>query len=176
MSGKYEEYILAIDSSIDIYNGNLASFTTLLPTRFKDIEAAQLVDITLPAPGNLTYEFMSIEGFNQLCGPSGGMNFAFCKIVLPDKAANVYVADTNTYNYDYVPLNNPIAALDRLNVKFVDGTGNLVPQAHPCNFQLRILQKKDNSIWGYGDERVENLLDLKDNYAYRRVPRARRTK
>ena len=167
----YKEYIIAIDSSTDIYTGNLSSFICLLPTRFKNIEAAQLVDITLPSIANMYYEYLAIEGFNQISGPSGGMNFAFAKITLDGVGNETFVADTNTYNYDYIQLGNPIAALDRLQVSFVDARANLVIQTAPCNFQLRILKKEDSSIYGYGDAKSTNQNSTD---TYKKVPRARR--
>jgi hypothetical protein len=167
----YKEYIIAIDSSTDIYNGNLSSFTCLLPTRFKNIEAVQLVDITLPSIANMYYEYLAIEGLNQISGPSGGMNFAFAKITLDGVGNSVFVADTNTYNYDYIRLGNPIAGIDRLQVSFVDARANLVTQSAPCNFQLRMLKKEDSSIYGYGDELTPNQNVPE---TYRKVPRARR--
>ena len=165
----YKEYIISIDSSTDIYTGNLSSFVCLLPTRYKNVEAAQLVDITLPSIANMYYEYLAIEGFNQISGPSGGMNFAFAKITLDGKGNEVFVADTNTYNYDYVRLGNPIAALDRLQVSFVDARGNLVPQTDSCNFQLRILKKEDSSIYGYDGGTNQNFTNT-----YKKVPKARR--
>ena len=171
MTGIYKEYLIAIDSSTDIYNGNLTSFTCLLPTRLKNIEAAQLIDITLPGVSNLFYEYLSIEGFNQICGPTGGMNFAFAKITLDGVGNAIFVADTNTYNYDYIRLGNPIAALDRLQVSFVDSRANLINQTAPCNFQIRLLKKEDSSIYGYGDEFTPNQ-NIPENY--KKVPRARR--
>ena len=130
-----------------------------------------MIDITLPSIANMYYEFLSIEHLNQLSGPSGGMNFAFAKITLDGKGNSVFVADTNTYNYDYVRLGNPIASLDRLQVSFVDSRGNLVHQTEACNFQLRMVKKEDSSIYGYGDEVFYNQ-DYPDTY--KKVPRARR--
>lgn len=144
----YKEYVIAIDSATDIYTGNLSSFVCLLPTRYKNISAAQLIDITLPGTSNVYYEYLAIEGFNQISGPSGGMNFAFAKILLDGTNANVYVADHFTYDYDYIRLGNPIAAIDRLQVSFVDAHANLIPQSAPCNFQLMLLKKDDESLYG----------------------------
>lgn len=144
----YKEYVIAVDSSTDIYTGNVSSFTCLLPTKYKTIEAVQLIDITLPGISNVYYEYLSIEGFNQISSPSGGMNFAFAKILLDGKASNVYVADHFTYDYDYIHLGNPIAGLDRLRVSFVDSTGEIVPQPGPCNFQLLMLKREDESLYG----------------------------
>lgn len=144
----YKEYVIAIDSATDIYTGNLSSFVCLLPTRYKNIHAAQLIDITLPGTSNVYYEYLAIEGFNQISGPSGGMNFAFAKILLDGTNANVYVADHFTYDYDYIRLGNPIAAIDRLQISFVDAHANLIPQSAPCNFQLMLLKKNDESLYG----------------------------
>ena len=144
----FKEYSISIDSSVDIYNGNLTSFICLLPTRYKNIEAAQLIDITVPGISNVFYEYIAIEDFNQISGPTGGVNFAFAKISL-DGTNNPYISvPPLTYNYDYIRLGNPIAALDRLQVSFVDAHGNLVSQPSACNFQLRILQQEDESLWG----------------------------
>jgi hypothetical protein len=144
-----KEYLISVDSSIDIYNGNLSSFTTLLPTRYNKIYAAQLIDIMLPGIANVYYEYISINNFNQISGPSGGVNFAFAKIPLNGSANSVVYSDTNGYNFDYVVLQNPIATLDRLSVSFVDGHGNLVPQSNACTFQLRLLTA-DLSPFGGG--------------------------
>ena len=134
-----KEYVISVDSSIDIYNGNLSSFTTLLPTRYHNVWAAQLIDVVLPGIPNIFYEYMSLAQFNQISGPSGGVNFAFAKIPLNGSGNVAIFADTNGYNYDYVRLENPIATLDRLRVSFVDGRGNLIPQSNGCTFQLRLL-------------------------------------
>lgn len=134
-----KEYIVSVDSQHDIYNGNLTSFTTLLQSRYKNVVAAQLIDITLPGIANTYYEYMSLEGFNQISSPTAGTNFAFAKIRLDGTANRVIFADTNGYNYSYVNLENSIATLDRLTVSFVDGVGNLVPQPFPCTFQIRFL-------------------------------------
>lgn len=166
----YKEYVVAVDTSTDIYSGNLSSFTVLLPTTYRNIIAMQLVDLTIPGIDNVYYEFLSIEGFNQLSSPLGGVNFAFAKIPL-DGGNAIHVADTNTYNYDYIPLGNPIASLDRLRMSFVDIKGEIIFQRAPCNFQLRLLKKEDSSIYGYGEE-----LAVNQNIAptYKKVPRARR--
>ena len=66
----FKEYSISIDSSVDIYNGNLTSFICLLPTRYKNIEAAQLIDITVPGISNVFYEYIAIEDFNQISGPT----------------------------------------------------------------------------------------------------------
>jgi hypothetical protein len=166
----YKEYVIAVDSSTDIYAGNLSSFTVLLPTTYRNIIAMQLVDLTLPGIDNVYYEFISIEGFNQLSSPSGGVNFAFAKIPL-DGGNAVIVADTNTYNYAYIPLGNPIASLDRLQVSFVDIQANIIFQTAPCNFQLRLMKKEDSSIYGYGEELTPNQNITPP---YKPVPRARR--
>jgi hypothetical protein len=144
-----KEYLISVDSSIDRYNGNLSSFTALLPTRYNKIYAAQLVDILLPGIANVYYEYISLEQFNQISGPSGGVNFAFAKIPLDGTGNSVIYSDTNGFNFDYVVLQNPIATLDRLNVRFVDGHGNLVPQSNACTFQLRLLTA-DLSPFGGG--------------------------
>jgi hypothetical protein len=134
-----KEYIISIDSAQDIYNGNLSSFTTLLPARYRNIVAAQLIDIIVPGISNVYYEYISLPGFNQITSPSAGMNFAFAKIPLDGTSNRAVFADTNGYNYGYVNLENSIATLDRLSVSFIDGRGNLVPQPFSCTFQLRLL-------------------------------------
>lgn len=173
MGDTYKEYIISVDSAIDLYAGNLTSFTVLLPTTYRNIVALQLVDITLPSIANVFYEFISIEGFNQLSSPQGGVNFAFAKIVLDGKGNALYTADTNTYNYDYIPIGNPIASLDRLRVSFVDIRSELIQQTAPCNFQVRMLKKEDSSLYGFGGESAQNQNIPP---TYRRVPRARRPK
>ena len=51
-------------------------------------------------------------------------------------------------NHVGIRLGNPIAAIDRLQVSFVDSHANLIPQPAPCNFQLMLLKKEDESLYG----------------------------
>lgn len=134
-----KEYIISVDSAHDIYNGNLSSFTTLLQSRYRNVLAAQLIDIIVPGISNVYYEYIAVEGFNQISSPTAGVNFAFAKIPLDGTSNRAVFADTNGYNYSYVNLENSIATLDRLTVSFLDGLGNIVPQPYSCTFQIRIL-------------------------------------
>lgn len=158
-----KEYVISVDSSIDIYNGNLSSFTALLPTRYRNVWAARLVDVTIPGIANVFYEYINIDGFNQISSPTGGVNFAFAKIPLDGSGNTAVFADTNGYNYDYVLLENPIASLDRLTVKFVDGRGNLVPQTTSCTFQIR-LKTAELSPYGGGSTITSNGRFLGGTY------------
>jgi hypothetical protein len=150
-----KNYIITVDSSIDIYNGNLSSFTVLLPTRYRNIHAAQLIDVTIPGISNVYYEYMAIEGFNQLSSPSGGVNFAFAKIPLDGSGNAIVFADTNGYNYSPISLDIPISTLDRLQISFVDGRGNLVIQSNACTFQLKLMTA-DLSPYGGGSTITPN--------------------
>ena len=133
-----KKYNIAVDSNLDIFNGNLTSFTTMLPARYRNVQAIQLIDMEVPGIADVYYEYISIEPFNQLSNPTAGVNFAFAKIPLNGSAGELNYSETNGYNYSPVILDNPIATLDRLKVSFVDGYGNLIPQSNSCNFQIQI--------------------------------------
>ena len=156
-------YIITVDSNLDLYNGNLSSFTVLLPTRYKNIHAAQLIDVTVPGIANVYYEYICIEGFNQLSSPTAGVNFAFAKIPLDGSDDTIVFADTNGYNYGIIALDNPIASLDRLNISFVNGRGALQPQSNACTFQLRLLTA-DLSPYGGGSTITPNGRFLGGTY------------
>ena len=134
-----KEYIVVIDSSLDIFTGNATSFTTLLPARYKNVYGAELVDITVPAIANVRYEYLAIDQFNQISSPSDGVNFAFMKIILEQPREGFVTATNNGYSFAHVHLQNPIATLDRLNVSFLDRRGNLLQQPDTCVFQLKLI-------------------------------------
>lgn len=134
-----KKYNITVDSKLDIFNGNLTSFTTMLPARYRNVQAIQLMNVAVPGiANNVYYEYLSIEPFNQLSNPTAGVDFAFAKIPLPGGPGTVIFSETNGYNFGPVILDNPIATLDRLHVSFVDGRGNLVPQPNSCVFQIQI--------------------------------------
>lgn len=133
-----KKYNITVDSSLDIFNGNVTSFTTMLPARYRNVQAIQLIDIAVPGIANVYYEYLCIEPFNQLSNPTAGVDFAFAKISLDGAAGTTVFSETNGYNFGPVILDNPIATLDRLRVSFVDGHGNLVPQSNSCVFQIQI--------------------------------------
>jgi len=134
-----KEYVFSVDTSTDIYNGNSASYTTLLPGRIHNVWGMQLLDISIPGVSNSSYLFLSVQHFNQISSPSGGMNIAFAKIPL-NGTGNLNYIDSNGANFAYTRLDNPIATLDRLIVDIKNGQGQVINQyGNNHTFQIKLV-------------------------------------
>ena len=125
-------------------NTTTANYTINLPQRYRNIWSAMLVNIALPALSpHQKYVYLDIDKLNTIdsTSPSGGVNFALAKIPLSvPGTGNVYYADTLTSSFPDVPLQNPVATMDKLNIKLKDANGNVLtfPGGNDHSFMIQL--------------------------------------
>jgi hypothetical protein len=92
-----------------------------------------------PTNPRTDYVFLSIDQLNSIDSTSNaGMNFAFAKLYFTDNTSNVQYLDERLNNFGTVPLQNPIATLDKLNIRIIDSSGILVDQnGNNHNFTIK---------------------------------------
>ena len=141
------KHFVTVESSNrnDAANTTPANYTVQLPQRYRNIWSAMLVNMAIPVVSPLQkYVYLDIDKLNAIdsTSPSGGVNFALAKIpiTLPD-AANVCFSDTTINSYPNVPLQNPVATMDKLNVKLKDANGNVltIPAGNEHSFSLQLM-------------------------------------
>ena len=138
------EHVIAVDSrdrDTTAYP-TADSYSVTLPSRYRNIWKAELMNIKIQAMNpKVEYVFLSIDQFNSIDSTSNaGVNFAFAKIPFIDATANAQYLDGRTVDFGCIPLQNPVASLDKLNIKIKASNGSIVSQSgNNHNFQLRLL-------------------------------------
>ncbi|AAC96678.1 hypothetical protein PBCV1_A310L [Paramecium bursaria Chlorella virus 1] len=140
------QHFVSIESSNrpDPANTTPANYSIQLPQRYRNIWSAMLVNIALPAVSPpQKYVYLDIDKLNSIdsTSPSGGVNFALAKIPLSIAGTgNVFFADTMTSSFPNVPLQNPVATMDKLNIKLKDANGNVltIPAGNEHSFMIQL--------------------------------------
>ncbi|ABT14833.1 hypothetical protein NY2A_B434L [Paramecium bursaria Chlorella virus NY2A] len=140
------QHFVTIESSNRLNSANTtpANYTVDLPQRYRNIWSAMLVNIALPAVSPpQKYVYLDIDKLNTIdsTSPSGGVNFSLAKIPmsLPGQG-NVYYLDTSINSFPNIPLQNPVATIDKLNVKLKDANGNVltIPAGNEHSFMIQL--------------------------------------
>lgn len=137
------QHVITVDSADR--NGaaypNAGQYQVVLPQRYRNVWSAQLLNITLPEPAvSQQNVFLDIENLSKIdsTAPGGGVDFALAKIPLSSPVGNVYFVDAMTTSFVAIPLQNPVATMDKFNVKFRDANGNVLTLANNHSFQIML--------------------------------------
>lgn len=136
-------HVISVDSANR--NGaaypNAGSYQIQLPQRYRNIWSAQLLNIELPelTPTQKVI-FLAIDQLSMIdsTSASGGVKFALAKIPLSVPYGNTYYVDSLTSSFMEIPLQNPIATMDKFNVTFKDSNGNVLTMANNHTFQIQL--------------------------------------
>lgn len=136
------EHVLCVDSADRNTTAypEADTYSISLPSRYKNIWKAELLNIQIAAINPVEdYVYLSIDQLNGLDSTSNaGLNFAFAKIPFISQTSDLHYLDGSIINFGPVPLQNPIASLDKLNIKIINSAGVIVNQnGNNHNFQLR---------------------------------------
>lgn len=139
-------HVIAVDSAnrnTTAYD-NPGSYQINLPQRYRNIWSAQLLNIELPELNPAQKKvFLAIDQLSMIdsTAASGGVKFALAKLPLSLAVGNTYYLDSMTSSFPEIPLQNPIATMDKFNVKLTDANGNVLTigntQNHSFQVQLR---------------------------------------
>jgi hypothetical protein len=120
---------------------NAGTYQIDLPQRYRNIWSAQLLNIELPEL-NPTQKniFLAIDKLSMIdsTASSGGVKFALAKIPLSVPYANTFYVDSLTSSFMEIPLQNPIATMDKFNITFKDSNGNVLTLANNHSFQVQL--------------------------------------
>ena len=138
------QHIITVDS--ENRNGaaypNPGEYQVDLPQRYRNIWSAQLLNISLPQPADpaLRNLFLCVDKISTIdsTAPGAGTNFALAKLPLSVSVGNVYVLDSLTSSFLAIPLQNPVATLDKLNVSFRYSNGNVATLSNNHSFQIML--------------------------------------
>jgi len=138
------QHIITVDSRDR--NGaaypNPGQYQVDLPQRYRNIWSAQLLNISLPEPAdsNLKNMFICVDKISTIdsTNPGAGVNFALAKLPLSISVGNVYFLDSLTSSFMAIPLQNPVATLDKLNVSFRYTNGNVATLSNNHSFQIML--------------------------------------
>jgi hypothetical protein len=136
-------HVITVDSSNrnGVAYPNAGSYQIDLPQRYRNIWSAQLLNIQIPemTPAQRVI-FLDIDKLSMIdsTAPGGGINFALAKIPLSAAVANVFFADSLTSSFMTIPLQNPVATIDKLNIQFKDSNGNVLTLANNHSFQIQL--------------------------------------
>jgi hypothetical protein len=120
---------------------NAGFYQIQLPQRYRNVWSAQLLNISVPEVVPVQRNiFLSIDKLSMIdsTSPSGGVQFALAKIPLSVPFGNVYFADCLTSSFMEIPLQNPVATMDKLNISFTDSNGNVLTMANNHSFQIQL--------------------------------------
>jgi len=143
--GDNTQHFITIESStrVDPANTSASEYSVYLPQRYRNIWSAMLINIALPAVSPpQKYVYLDIDKLNTIdsTSPSGGVNFALAKIPLSlASTGNIYYLDTSINSFPNIPLQNPVATMDKLNVKLKDANGNVltIPSGNEHSFMIQ---------------------------------------
>ncbi|AGE49106.1 hypothetical protein ATCVBr0604L_273L [Acanthocystis turfacea Chlorella virus Br0604L] len=133
--------------SVDSANRNGSSYPNAgfyqidLPQRYRNIWSAQLLNISLPelvpAQKNI---FLAIDQLSMIdsTAAAGGVKFALAKIPLSVAVGNTFFVDSLTSSFMEIPLQNPVATMDKFNISFKDSNGNVLTMANNHSFQIQL--------------------------------------
>ena len=136
-------HVITVDSA----NRNGAAYPNAgiyqidLPQRYRNIWSAQLLNIVLPqlTPPQ-TNIFLAIDKLSMIdsTSPSGGVQFALAKIPLSAAVGGNLFVDCLTSSFMEIPLQNPVATMDKFNISFKDSNGNVLTMANNHTFQIQL--------------------------------------
>ncbi|AGE53476.1 hypothetical protein ATCVGM07011_269L [Acanthocystis turfacea Chlorella virus GM0701.1] len=136
-------HVITVDSANRNGNAypNAGIYQIQLPQRYRNVCSAQLLNIELPElspPQKIV--FLSIDKLSMIdsTSPSGGVQFALAKIPLSFPFSNTYYVDSLTSSFMEIPLQNPIATMDKFNVSFKDSNGNVLTMPNNHTFQIQL--------------------------------------
>ena len=116
-------------------------YTVDLPQRYRNIWSAQLLNIAIVefTPRQRAV-LLRIDKLNQLdsTAAAGGAGFYFAKIPLISTVGNIFYVDAMSTMFPVVPLQNPIASLDKLSITFTDLEGNVLSNGAGNNHSMQI--------------------------------------
>jgi hypothetical protein len=138
------DYIIGFDSrdrDTTAYP-NASIFSIQLPQRYRNVIKADLLNaIFFPTTGSDIYAWVSIDPLNKIdvTGGTNGVNFAFAKIPGIVTTTGLMYVDAMTNTFGERPYQNPIATLDRLNIKVMTRNGRLLDlNGNNWSAQLRL--------------------------------------
>jgi len=102
---------------------------------------------------------LRIDKLNQLdsTAASGGVNFYFAKVPLVSTVGNIFYVDAMSTMFPVVPLQNPVATLDKLSISFTDLNGNVLTNGNSNGHSMQIqLQCGDYINNGGGSTITQN--------------------
>ncbi|AGE56221.1 hypothetical protein PBCVNEJV1_206R [Paramecium bursaria Chlorella virus NE-JV-1] len=120
---------------------NAGSYQVDVPQRYRNIWSAQLLNIQLPEltpPQRVV--FLDIDNLSMIesTAPGGGTNFALAKIPLSLAVGNTFFVDSLTSSFMTIPLQNPVATMDKFVVRFKDSKGNVLTMSNNHSFQIQL--------------------------------------
>lgn len=138
------QHIITVDSADR--NGaaypNAGQYQIDLPQRYRNIWSAQLLNISLPEPSdsNLKNIFICVDKISTIdsTAPGAGVNFALAKLPLSVSIGNTYYLDSLTSSFMAIPLQNPVATLDKFNVSFRYPNGNVATLSNNHSYQIML--------------------------------------
>ena len=131
-----------------------------MPQRYRNIWSAQLLNIGIAefTPRQRAV-LLRIDKLNQLdsTAASGGVNFYFAKVPLVSTVGNIFYVDAMSTMFPVVPLQNPVATLDKLSISFTDLNGNVLTNGNSNGHSMQIqLQCGDYINNGGGSTITQN--------------------
>jgi hypothetical protein len=138
------QHIITVDSGNR--NGaaypNTGQYQVDLPQRYRNIWSAQLLNISLPEPSDSALKnlFLCVDKISTIdsTASGAGVNFALAKLPLSVSVGNVYFLDSMTSSFMSIPLQNPVATLDKLNVSFRYSNGNVATLSNNHSYQIML--------------------------------------
>jgi len=143
MNNTLTTHVITVDSSNrnGVSYPNAGQYQINLPQRYRNVWSAQLLNIAVPelTPPQRNI-FLDIDKLSMIdsTAPGGGVNFALAKIPLSVPVGNVFFVDSLTSSFMEIPLQNPVATMDKLNVTFKDQNGNVLTMANNHTFQIQL--------------------------------------
>ena len=136
-------HVIEIDSAYrnNVGNTTPGSYQIQLPQRYRNIWSAQLLNIELPelTPPQKKI-FLAIDQLSMIdsTSASGGVKFALAKLPLSLAVGNTFYLDAMTSSFPEIPLQNPIATMEKFNITFTDSNGNVLTLANNHSFQVQL--------------------------------------
>ena len=143
MDTKTTTHVISIESSSrnETAYPSPGQYQVDLPQRYRNIWSAQLLNFILPelAPRQRVI-CLKIDKLNSIdsTAQTGGVNFCFAKIPLLTAVSNVYYADAMTLLFPTIPLQNPIASIDKLSISLTDLNGNVLSIGNTSNHSMTL--------------------------------------
>jgi hypothetical protein len=144
MSTQLTSHIIAVHSSSRDQTAypNAGDYQIALPQRYRNVWSAQLLNIEIPEltpPQRNIY--LDIEKLSTIdsVAPGAGVNFAIAKIPLVLAVSNVFYVDALTSSFMVNYMQNPIASMDRFNVRLLDSKGNVLTLSNAHSFQIQLM-------------------------------------
>jgi hypothetical protein len=136
-------HVITIDSANR--NGaaypNAGFYQIQLPQRYRNVWSAQLLNISMPELNSSQRNiFLAIDKLSMIdsTSASGGVQFALAKIPLTAAIGNTFFIDCLTSSFMEIPLQNPVATMDKFNISFKDSNGNVLTMANNHSFQIQL--------------------------------------